>query len=238
MGQLAKASRMAGAFANLPYQTRSCLPMSCLISVPDRHIPSLDDFRVRHAGCSDASQSMDGVPGDNLTYTFVPSTLGGVVEARCACGARWVLGDGEPYEVAAPSATEGRDGRDLPKAITHSVRILHLALTRPGIVLGTTGERALHDVESLWHGMELALFHAEGCEAFDQMIMEWTSLLYEGLGYPDDTITNMMRFRYSEVYLAAGMGWLETLRAWDRHLCGYMWREWPAVAEGARLPRA
>lgn len=210
--------------------------MAEALSIPDSSIPSLNEFKLRHQRCAESVQAMDKVPDDCFTYTYVPSTLGGIVEVRCPCGARWVLGDGEPYEMPADDGTDkGETG--IPRAITHSVRILHLALTKPGIVIGETGERAVHDVESLWHGMELALFHADGCGVFDQIIMEWTSLLYEGLGYPEDTVTNMMRFHYSDAYLLTETSWYDILAIWDRHLCRYMWQEWPAIAEGARLPR-
>lgn len=209
--------------------------MPCLISVPDRHMDSLLEFKSRHAGCGDASPPMDGTPGEHFEYAHVPSTLGGVTEVRCACGAKWVLGDDDPYEAPAASRAD-KERPEAPNAVVHSVRILHLAMTRPGVVLGKPGDGWLRDVEMLWHGMELALFHAPGCGMFDQIIMEWTSLLYEGLGYPEDTITNLMEFRYSDAYLEKGMDEADAMRLWDRHLCEYMWREWPAIAEGARLP--
>jgi hypothetical protein len=204
--------------------------MACLVAIPDDAMGSLDDFRKRHAGCARDASGLGADPGDPLSYSYIPSSLGGIAEATCRCGARWAYSpdSGEPYEVPAPM-----DDRPAGSAaVTHAVRALHLALVRPGVVLGCSGERAVHEAESFWRGLAAGLFRSEGGETLDRIVMEWTSALYEELG-TDERIA-----RHSDAYLAAGMGWREVLDRWDALLLAYMWRKFPDVAREASLPYA
>lgn len=204
--------------------------MPCLVAIPEHAAESFDDFRRRHEGCFRIGGASGAYAYDPLSYSYIPSPLGGIVEATCRCGARWAYpaDSGEPYEVAAAKdpITPG------VVAAAHAVRLLHLALAKPASVLGCTGERAVHEAESFWRGLTGGLFRSEGGDDLDRIIMEWTSILYEGLG-TDEGIS-----RHSDAYLATGMGWEEILAAWDETLLAYMWREFPDIAREATLPYA
>lgn len=215
--------------------------MEIAFHVPDEFAPSLDSFISHHRDCPGFAESDDAPFKERFALFHTPGLLGDMTEVRCACGARWVMADGEAYEVATGTdmADNVKDDKpaSFPKALSSSVRILHRAMERPDAILSMTGDEAVRHVESFWQGMSHALFLADGCEPFDQIIMEWTSLLYEGLGYPDDTVTNLMQFRYSDAYLRTGASWQNILQQWDAHLLRYMWTEWPVLAEQARLPK-
>lgn len=204
--------------------------MACLISISDAHVPSLEDFMERHRNCSEPIQSMDWVPDVGLSYSYVPSSLGGVVTVECVCGARWCLGDGMPYETR-PNELQRRDILAGQEPAAHSLRILHLAFTRPQMLLGGTGRDAVIAAEALWQGMCTALFPTESGDVFDRIVMEWTSVINERHE------TSPQHPRHGDAYLAAGVEWDDILRSWDADLCEYVWKEFPSLAVGAGLPK-
>lgn len=219
--------------------------MAALVMVSDRFVPDIGGFKARHRGCEQPLAATGRTLDGNFTYVHAPDSHGGVTEVRCACGDRLVICDGEATEIPA---AKGMDVvSDLvPSALAQCVSELHRAMASPESVVGSSGPGALRDVESMWTGMEVALFHVPGCEAFDRIIMEWTGILYEALADADGAGESLRsahdgmgtrRFRYSDAYLASGMGWHAALAAWDLSFCSYMWDNWPAIAGASRVPR-
>jgi len=96
---------------------------------------TLINFQAKHLSCTEYLKGCVGAtPSDCFTYTFIPSSFGGLVNIKCVCGAKLCLsyGESEPYEIAA-TASKGITPDEVTIALLDELFTL---LDRPGLYLG------------------------------------------------------------------------------------------------------
>ena len=101
-----------------------------LFNLSSKELADLKRFKKEHAKCSQTHVgAFDMIPADCFGYHFYPSTLGGLVEVDCVCGASWSSMDGSFYTREIPEPREVKDEDLMVEIVNH----LLIVTKRPGM---------------------------------------------------------------------------------------------------------
>ena len=200
--------------------------MRVLSAISDEEGKALDDFKRRHAKCDDLVSGFDKPTGDCFTYTYVPSSLGGVVFVKCACGAEWSCSDFGINETEAYVPK----GADCDEVNLKAIRHLVSASKRPGIYFGRAGDETMQNIRTLNQGMWLVL-HDANREGAYLKVMERLRVRIAKIAGPDpqntsDEIDRLIR--------KTGGGW-NAFEVWRNELHACLREEFPSIAEECGL---
>lgn len=200
--------------------------MRILSAISEEEGKALDDFKRRHARCDELVSGFDKSTGDCFIYSYIPSSLGGVVSARCVCGAEWSCSDFGIHETEAYVAK----GVDCDEVNVKAIKHLLSAAKRPGVYFGRSGDEAIRNIEILNQGMSLVLYEANRDGAYFKVMERLRVRIVRKAG-PDpqnsgDAIGRLIR--------EAGGGW-EAFEIWREEFHACLREEFPAIAEECGL---